>query len=420
LTLVRGASVHDHVRVDIDELTADDENDWDPPGPNRWSTGPVRLVVAPMEAGAQKHTAWAAATLAWWFEAPLQFTTSDRSELDGSEQTYGRLGVHERPMICIDGDDLAKRIEACMANDAPGVVVLPATPESVDLAVQMKQPSFLVPETKSHRLPTGPLVVGMHFDRSDIDTTAVAAVWARHLESQIRLVVEARTVANKRHLVDDTVSRLKSMGLRVAVDEVADLDRDLVAIAETRRATALLIATSRHDDLRHSTVRKDAAISVLACPATERSTAARHVMATAASDRSTPGTVEMIDRVECLKLLGQHRVGRLGYIDDGWPTVIPINYSVNDDRIFIRSLPGHKLETANKRQVACVEVDQVDEWARTGWSVVVHGPLEVITDPEVLKAAWASDPDPWIKAPRWHWLELAPLSITGRRLKRDT
>jgi len=396
--------------------TNDEDEDWAGPGANRWSTGPVRLVVAPMEAAEQRHTAWAAATLAWWFEAPLQLMTSDRAEAEGFERTYGRLGVHERAMVCIEGENVAEQINTNMVNDAPGVIVMPATREALELAVQLQQPTFLVPETKSHRLPTGPLVLGVHFDQSDSDTMATAAVWASHLESQIRLVVESPVGEDNRRVISESVTRLESMGLRVAVDEVADLDRDIVAIAETRRATALLIPASRSTTLREAVVRDDAAISVLACPTTEGSADTSRVLTKATGEQSTPATVEMIDRDECLKLLGQHRVGRLGYIDDGWPTVVPVNYSIDGDKIFIRSLPGHKLETANQRHVACIEVDQVDEWARTGWSVVVHGPLEVITDPDVLKTAWANDPDPWVKAPRWHWLKLAPLSITGRRL----
>jgi nitroimidazol reductase NimA-like FMN-containing flavoprotein (pyridoxamine 5'-phosphate oxidase superfamily) len=109
-------------------------------------------------------------------------------------------------------------------------------------------------------------------------------------------------------------------------------------------------------------------------------------------------------------------VGRLGYVDQGWPTVVPVNYSTVKGDVFIRTLEGAKLSAAKRSDVVCLEIDEIDEFSRDGWSVVVHGRLEVITDPSALRMAWEHDPEPFVANERWHWLRLMPFSFSGRRV----
>jgi len=64
-------------------------------------------------------------------------------------------------------------------------------------------------------------------------------------------------------------------------------------------------------------------------------------------------------------------------------------------------------------------VDQIDQYTRTGWSVLVRGLAEEVTGPhraELVEAARASGVQPWAPGEHGHWIRLIPHAITGRRI----
>ena len=48
--------------------------------------------------------------------------------------------------------------------------------------------------------------------------------------------------------------------------------------------------------------------------------------------------VRTLDRVECLDLLPAKRVGRLGYVTDDGPRIVPLNYTTTPDSVVVRTL----------------------------------------------------------------------------------
>ena len=126
--------------------------------------------------------------------------------------------------------------------------------------------------------------------------------------------------------------------------------------------------------------------------------------------------VEVIERKECLALLADEVIGRIGILDGHHPLVLPVNYALDGDAIVFRSGPGTKL-SASKGGPACFEVDHHDRSDRSGWSVVVRGRLEEVThfDPE-LYARVEDLAEPWLPGERPHILRLAPAVISGRRV----
>ncbi len=48
--------------------------------------------------------------------------------------------------------------------------------------------------------------------------------------------------------------------------------------------------------------------------------------------------VRILDRVECLDLLPAKQVGRLGYVTDDGPRIVPLNYITTPDSIVVRTL----------------------------------------------------------------------------------
>ena len=124
-----------------------------------------------------------------------------------------------------------------------------------------------------------------------------------------------------------------------------------------------------------------------------------------------------VGQEECLRLLRTRRVGRVAFVADGHPLILPVNYAVDAATIVIRTDRGTKLASMPLTNVA-FEVDDIDEVGAQGWDVVVQGHADDITDSidrrsEVLRALRIDTFAPGMK---WHWIRISPTTISGRRL----
>ncbi|MEQ1738091.1 MAG: pyridoxamine 5'-phosphate oxidase family protein, partial [Rhodoglobus sp.] len=60
---------------------------------------------------------------------------------------------------------------------------------------------------------------------------------------------------------------------------------------------------------------------------------------------------------QCWRLLSRARVGRLALAVDGQVDIFPVNFLINDDRIFFRSAPGSKLSGLAASPTVAFEAD---------------------------------------------------------------
>ncbi|MFF4487825.1 helix-turn-helix domain-containing protein [Streptomyces sp. NPDC001544] len=119
---------------------------------------------------------------------------------------------------------------------------------------------------------------------------------------------------------------------------------------------------------------------------------------------------------ECRRLLSTHGVGRLAVSTEEAPVVVPVNYSVVDDAIVFRTQPGSVSIRGLGHEVA-FEVDRVDDALSQGWSVLVRGPAETVTDPEtVRRLAERVYTTPWAGGERDVWVRIEITALTGRRI----
>jgi len=109
-------------------------------------------------------------------------------------------------------------------------------------------------------------------------------------------------------------------------------------------------------------------------------------MATGPYDDVTFSTVEL-DRNQCLELLGRAGVGRVVLSVDCIPVALPVNMSVLDGDVVFSTGAGSKLDAAVGGQVVSVEVDDVDHLYHTGWSVLVTGIAQLLSDPADIERA---------------------------------
>ena len=126
--------------------------------------------------------------------------------------------------------------------------------------------------------------------------------------------------------------------------------------------------------------------------------------------------LELLGRQECLELLSQAVVGRLGVIIDSHPEVYPINLAVHDRSVVFLTDPGPKLTAAITHGEVAVEIDGTDAEAKTGWSVLVVGPARTVHDAETIASFDKLGIEPWAPGDKNIWVEVRPRRVSGRRI----
>ena len=94
-----------------------------------------------------------------------------------------------------------------------------------------------------------------------------------------------------------------------------------------------------------------------------------------------------LDRAECLRRLAQAGVGRVSTTVAALPTIFPVHYAMLDEDIVFRTAAGTTLADAVQDAVIAFEIDDIDPWSTTGWSIVVVGHAREITGPDQIARA---------------------------------
>jgi hypothetical protein len=128
------------------------------------------------------------------------------------------------------------------------------------------------------------------------------------------------------------------------------------------------------------------------------------------------GRLEVLDRDECRRLLGSSNIGRLAYCTDSGPRVVPINYTmVSEALIFRTGMDSEGYGYLINRPIA-FEVDQVDEFLQTGWSVLVVGNAGLMDERSLRLLDLQQSPQPWPEGRKALVVQLPLTTVTGRRV----
>jgi uncharacterized protein len=121
-----------------------------------------------------------------------------------------------------------------------------------------------------------------------------------------------------------------------------------------------------------------------------------------------PGRLSELPAGECRELMGSTSVGRVAFVDEDGPTVLPVNYVLDGDDVLFRTAPDNTLgrHLEGNRGVASEE---------TGWSVLVRGTATSMGTDDVSRDE-ALQPFSWAAGRRTQLVRIAPGSVTGRRL----
>lgn len=124
---------------------------------------------------------------------------------------------------------------------------------------------------------------------------------------------------------------------------------------------------------------------------------------------------------DCLTRLRSVPVGRLAFVHDGAPVVLPVNHSVDGTTIVFRTTWGSKLEVARSAGAAAFEVDGFDRATRTGWSVLARGTVSAVYDWHDIERYEALVPPAWVGVDLDPvWVALRADEITGREISPGT
>jgi uncharacterized protein len=140
-----------------------------------------------------------------------------------------------------------------------------------------------------------------------------------------------------------------------------------------------------------------------------------------------PLATEMLEltRSECLRLLAATGLGRIVVtlpdpdVPDANQAVIrPVNYVFDEpsQSVLIRSAPGSKLRAILGSPRAVFEIDGAHPDGRIGWSVIISGVAEEITNQAEIRRVQQLDLEPLAPGYLDHWIRIRANTVSGRRI----
>jgi nitroimidazol reductase NimA-like FMN-containing flavoprotein (pyridoxamine 5'-phosphate oxidase superfamily) len=125
-----------------------------------------------------------------------------------------------------------------------------------------------------------------------------------------------------------------------------------------------------------------------------------------------------LGRDECLRLLGASTVGRVVVIRPAieTPVIRPVNYVFDEasQSVVFRCIPGTKFASLMRASRAWFEIDDIDADRRTGWSVIVGGVTEVVTQAAEVRRFDTIGVDSWIAGQDADWVRIRARVVSGR------
>jgi hypothetical protein len=128
--------------------------------------------------------------------------------------------------------------------------------------------------------------------------------------------------------------------------------------------------------------------------------------------------LESMTPAECKRHLAGGGVGRFLFVEEGrGPVAIPVNFRMDGDDVVFRTGNGGSVSAGLEEPRVSFDVDHLDDALSEGWSVLITGKAQIITDPAGLARAEALHVEPWAGGDRPIYVRLTGSRITGRRIR---
>jgi nitroimidazol reductase NimA-like FMN-containing flavoprotein (pyridoxamine 5'-phosphate oxidase superfamily) len=124
---------------------------------------------------------------------------------------------------------------------------------------------------------------------------------------------------------------------------------------------------------------------------------------------------QVLSPAECQQLLQTVTIGRVAVSLGALPVILPVTFSVVDGDIVFRTTPGTKLDAAATNAVVAFEVDGFDADDGDGWSVLVQGVAEEVTNPAEIRHLERVTESSW-SGTDTRFVRIETRILSGRRL----
>ena len=122
------------------------------------------------------------------------------------------------------------------------------------------------------------------------------------------------------------------------------------------------------------------------------------------------GHFSVIEPDECWALLRQRQVGRIGWVYQDQPQILPVTYLVVDHGLTFRTAAASSLAAITGSVV--FEIDDIDEETQTGWSVVARGQISTVDGPTQV--------EPWAPGVRDQMRLITVDHVSGRAVSQGS
>jgi nitroimidazol reductase NimA-like FMN-containing flavoprotein (pyridoxamine 5'-phosphate oxidase superfamily) len=133
---------------------------------------------------------------------------------------------------------------------------------------------------------------------------------------------------------------------------------------------------------------------------------------------ATPFTaVRALPADECWRRLAEHpaRVGHLG-TGGASPDIFPVNYAIDGHSVVFRTAAGKKLGAVGRGERVVFEVDHIDAQWQRGWSVVLRGFAEHVTDADEVARLSELPLQVWDPSPKPEFVRITTHLVSGREI----
>lgn len=133
------------------------------------------------------------------------------------------------------------------------------------------------------------------------------------------------------------------------------------------------------------------------------------------SDAGSIDEFKPISPSRCQELLESQSIGRIAWQAADGPQILPVTYAYHEGTIIFRTSPYGVLSELVRPTDVAMEIDELDQQNRQGWSVVVQGRAQGVAEPDQLVRMWTvGGVVPWASGIRNVFIQIVPHRITGR------
>lgn len=125
--------------------------------------------------------------------------------------------------------------------------------------------------------------------------------------------------------------------------------------------------------------------------------------------------LEILDREECLRLLGGAPIGRVIFTEQALPAVQPVPFVLSGGAVVIRAAADSRLAAATHGTVVGFEADELEPDTGSGWSVMIVGRATPVTDPRQREALSRLPLRQWSRGNGDGYIRIDAERASGRR-----